>query len=106
MVIVISVVMTILLVLSASYTFQRCVDPRGYAPQNILLIPGLNESMSPPPIAVWLAFVVTIMIHEFGHGILSRVENIRVRSMGALLFVLPIGFFVEPDEEEPQPGGG
>src|SRR5690606_31251041 len=70
-----------------------------YAPQNILLIPGLNEYV-PSTLAVWLAFVVTIAIHEFGHGILSRVENIRVRSMGALLFVLPIGFFVEPDEEE------
>jgi membrane-associated protease RseP (regulator of RpoE activity) len=44
--------------------------------------------------------VITIAVHEFGHGILSRVENIRVKSIGALLFVLPIGFFVEPDEEE------
>ncbi|HNI41851.1 MAG TPA: site-2 protease family protein [Methanoregulaceae archaeon] len=100
MVIVISVVMTILLVLSLSYTFAVRPEPTGiYAPQNILLIPGLNEYV-PSTIAVWLAFVVTIAIHEFGHGILSRVENIRVRSMGALLFVLPIGFFVEPDEEE------
>jgi membrane-associated protease RseP (regulator of RpoE activity) len=59
----------------------------------------LNEYI-PSTIAVWLAFVITIAVHEFGHGILSRVENIRVKSIGALLFVLPIGFFVEPDEEE------
>jgi membrane-associated protease RseP (regulator of RpoE activity) len=100
MVIVISVVMTILLLLSLTYTFAVRPDPTGiYAPQNILLIPGLNEYV-PSTLAVWLAFVVTIAIHEFGHGILSRVENIRVKSMGALLFILPIGFFVEPDEEE------
>jgi membrane-associated protease RseP (regulator of RpoE activity) len=100
MVIVISVVMTLLLILSLTYTFAVRPEPTGiYAPQNILLIPGLNEYV-PSTIAVWLAFVVTIAIHEFGHGILSRVENIRVRSMGALLFILPIGFFVEPDEEE------
>lgn len=100
MVIVISVAMTLLLFLSLTYTFAVRPPPTGiYAPQNILLIPGLNEYI-PSTIAVWVAFVITIAVHEFGHGILSRVENIRVKSIGALLFVLPIGFFVEPDEEE------
>jgi membrane-associated protease RseP (regulator of RpoE activity) len=100
MVIIISVGMTVLLFFSLGYTFAVRPPPTGiYAPQNILLIPGLNEYV-PSTLAVWLAFVLAIAIHEFGHGILSRVEQIRVRSMGALLFVLPIGFFVEPDEEE------
>jgi membrane-associated protease RseP (regulator of RpoE activity) len=100
MVVIISVGMTILLFFSLSYTFAVRPPPTGiYAPQNILLIPGLNEYV-PSTLAVWLAFVLAIAIHEFGHGILSRVEKIRVRSMGALLFVLPIGFFVEPDEED------
>jgi len=100
MVVIISVGMTLLLFLSLSYTFAVRPPPTGiYAPQNILLIPGLNEYI-PSTLAVWLAFVLTIAIHEFGHGILSRVERIKVRAMGALLFVIPIGFFVEPDEEE------
>jgi membrane-associated protease RseP (regulator of RpoE activity) len=100
MVVIISAGMTILLFFSLSYTFVVRPPPTGiYAPQNILLIPGLNEYI-PSTFAVWLAFVLAIAIHEFGHGILSRVEKIRVRSMGALLFVIPIGFFVEPDEEE------
>ncbi|MCJ7741181.1 MAG: M50 family metallopeptidase, partial [Methanoregula sp.] len=42
----------------------------------------------------------TIAVHEFGHAILCRVENIKVKTMGALIAVIPIGFFVEPDEEE------
>jgi membrane-associated protease RseP (regulator of RpoE activity) len=100
MVVIISVGMTLLLFLSLSYTFAVRPPPTGiYAPQNILLIPGLNEYV-PSTLAVWLAFVLAIAIHEFGHGVLSRVENIRVKAMGALLLVLPIGFFVEPDEEE------
>lgn len=100
MVVIISVGMTILLFFSLSYTFAVRPPPTGiYAPQNILLIPGLNEYV-PSTIAVWLAFVLAIAIHELGHGILSRVEGIRVKAMGALLLVLPIGFFVEPDEEE------
>lgn len=100
MVVIISIGMTVLLILSLQFTFAVRPPPTGiYAPQNILLIPGINEYI-PSTIAVWLAFVITIAIHEFGHGILSRVENIAVRSFGALLLVVPIGFFVEPDEED------
>ncbi|NYT17942.1 MAG: PDZ domain-containing protein, partial [Methanomicrobiales archaeon] len=100
MVVIISIGMTVLLFFSLHYTFAVRPPPTGiYAPQNILLIPGLNEYI-PSTIAVWLAFVITIAIHEFGHGILSRVENIAVKSVGALLLVVPIGFFVEPDEED------
>lgn len=100
MVVIISVAMTILLFFSLQFTFAVRPPPTGiYAPQNILLIPGLNEYI-PSTIAVWLAFVITIAVHEFGHGILSRVENISVKSIGALILVIPIGFFVEPDEEE------
>ncbi|HUU76047.1 MAG TPA: site-2 protease family protein [Methanoregulaceae archaeon] len=100
MVILISVAITILLFISLQFTLIIRPDPTGiYAPQNILLLPGINEYV-PSTLAVWFAFVLTIAIHEMGHGILSRVENIKVKSMGALLMVIPIGFFVEPDEEE------
>jgi len=42
---------------------------------------------------------VTMVVHEFAHGILSRVEGVRVKSMGivAVLFA-PIAAFVEPDD--------
>jgi len=42
-----------------------------------------------------------MVVHEFAHGILSRVEGVRVKSMGIVaLFLAPIAAFVEPDEEE------
>ena len=43
---------------------------------------------------------VTLVVHEFGHAILCRVENTRVQSIGLLIAVIPIGAFVEPDGEE------
>jgi membrane-associated protease RseP (regulator of RpoE activity) len=69
------------------------------APRNILLIPGLNEYI--PFVWGWIALFVTMVVHEFAHGILSRVEGARVKSMGivAVLFA-PIAAFVEPDEED------
>ncbi len=99
-VVVVSVLITLLLFFALQYTLVLQPEPIGiYKPQNILLLPGINEYV-PSTFAVWFAFVLTIAVHEFGHGILCRVENIRVKGIGALFAVIPIGFFVEPDEEE------
>ena len=67
-------------------------------PRNILLIPGVNEFIP----FTWgiIALVVTLIVHEFAHAILCRVEDIRVKSMGLLVALVPIGGFAEPDEEE------
>lgn len=74
-------------------------EPGSYnAPRNILLIPGVNQYI--PFVWGWIAIVVTMVVHEFSHGILCRVEGIRVKSMGALFLLAPLGAFVEPDEEE------
>jgi membrane-associated protease RseP (regulator of RpoE activity) len=99
-VIIVSVFITLMLFISVRYTLLVQPEPTGiYKPQNILLLPGINEYV-PSTLAVWLAFIITIAVHEFGHAILCRVENIKVKTMGVLVAVIPIGFFVEPDEEE------
>ncbi|MDO9517179.1 MAG: site-2 protease family protein [Methanosarcinaceae archaeon] len=66
--------------------------------RNLLLIPGVNEFIP----FTWglIALIVTLVVHEFAHAILCRVENIRVKSMGLLVAIVPIGGFAEPDEEE------
>lgn len=100
MVVVISVLMSILLFIGLGNNLSNPPDTTGvYAVQNWFVIPGVNEFI-PFTLAVWLAFIVTIAIHEFGHGVLSRIEGIAVRSTGMLFAVIPIGAFVEPDEEE------
>ncbi|HVP94163.1 MAG TPA: site-2 protease family protein [Methanoregulaceae archaeon] len=99
-VVIVSVLITFLLFFALQYTLILQPEPTGiYEPRNILLLPGINEYV-PSTFAVWFAFVLTIAIHEFGHGILCRVEQIKVRGIGVLIAVIPIGFFVEPDEEE------
>ena len=64
-----------------------------------LLIPGFNPYL---PLTYGLAaLVITIIIHEAGHGIVARVNNIRVESTGIVLFLgLPIGAFVNIEREE------
>ena len=53
------------------------------------------------PLGYGLISLATVLIvHEFSHGILSRVEKINIKSVGLLLFTILPGAFVEPDEEE------
>ncbi len=68
------------------------------APQNILVIPGVNQFV--PFVWGWLALVVAMVVHELGHAVMARAENIKVKSMGLLLAPIPIGAFAEIDEEE------
>ena len=72
---------------------------RGVGPAANLLIPGLNPFL---PITYGLAaLVITIIIHEAGHGIVARVYNIRVDSTGLVLFLgIPIGAFVNIERDE------
>ncbi|MFB6090519.1 MAG: site-2 protease family protein [Halobellus sp.] len=70
-------------------------------PQNFLVIPGVNDFL-PLSVAPEIVFglLVGLVVHEGGHGILCRVEDIDIESMGVfLLTVVPLGAFVQPDEE-------
>jgi membrane-associated protease RseP (regulator of RpoE activity) len=74
---------------------------RDVGPQSNLLIPGLNPYL--PWTYGWLSLVITIIIHEAGHGIIARVYNVKVESTGIVLLLgLPIGAFVNIGREELQ----
>jgi membrane-associated protease RseP (regulator of RpoE activity) len=70
-------------------------------PRNVLVIPGVNDFL-PLSVApdILLGLAAGLVVHEGGHGIMCRVGDIDVESVGlAFLAVLPIGAFVEPDED-------
>ena len=63
----------------------------------ILGIPGINRI-----IPIWygiIGLIVAVVFHEFAHGILTRVGKMDVKSLGIVFLVIPLGAFVEPDEE-------
>ena len=68
------------------------------SPKMMVGLPGIN-----PVIPLWygiLALLVAMVVHEGCHGILGRVAGIKLKALGLLFFVFPIGAFVEPDEDE------
>ncbi len=72
-----------------------------------LLLPGpVSAPVNAPGIFVvpWWIWVIGIAVviipHEFMHGIMCRIDKVRIKSVGwLLLFIIP-GAFVEPDENQ------
>ncbi len=69
-------------------------------PQDALVIPGVNRFLPwAAALDILVGLLVGLVVHEGGHGLLCRVEDIEIDSMGvALLAFLPLGAFVQPDE--------
>lgn len=89
-----------LLLLQLSLVFSRpdIIKAAAPSPEFFLVLPGIN-----PLIPLWygiLGLAVALIVHEGAHGVLSRAHDIKVKSLGLLFIVVPIGAFVEPDDEE------
>jgi hypothetical protein len=68
-----------------------------------LVIPGVKVPKTNffIPWYGWIILIIAAFIHEFCHGIMLRVAKVRLKSVGVILFgILPLGAFVEPDEEQ------
>lgn len=67
-------------------------------PQMMIGFPGINPLI---PVGYGLlALAGAIIVHELGHALLARSGGIPIKSVGMVFLVLPMGAFVEPDEEK------
>lgn len=70
----------------------------GLGMEYALAIPGVNPLL---PIGYgWLGLVVAMVIHEMAHGFQTRSNGMRLDATGLLYGVVPLGAFVEPNEED------
>ena len=90
------------LIIAGATIIQQPPEPSVvHQPESFLVIPGLNPFL-PLSVApeIVLGLLVGLVVHEGGHGLLCRVEEIDIESMGVVfLAIVPVGAFVEPDEE-------
>ena len=70
----------------------------GIGAEYALAIPGLNPML--PLVYGIIGLVVAVVIHEMAHGIQTRANDMNVEAVGILHMVVPIGAFVEPNEEQ------
>lgn len=92
-----ALIVTFMIVRSTIISFN--IPPElAVKPEMIIGLPGIN-----PLIPFWYGIIsvsIAIIIHELCHGIESRANNIKIDSLGIVYFILPVGAFVEPNEEE------
>jgi membrane-associated protease RseP (regulator of RpoE activity) len=97
------ILMTALIIWTAWIVFgftpaQRSALP---GPEVALVLPGINPILPLEYLGyILLGLVIAIVVHEFSHGILTLVDKLKVKSLGVLYLIVPIGAFCEPDEEE------
>ena len=69
-----------------------------------VVIPGLNIAGSPlNGLSLGMGLLIIFLVasfHEFGHGVISRLYNIKVRASGIVFFGPILGAFVEPDQKD------
>lgn len=76
---------------------------RSLGPQSYIMLPGINPYL--PIVYGWAGIVVGIIVHEGAHGVIARSLGYSVKSSGLLfLLVIPIGAFVDVDENELEKG--
>jgi membrane-associated protease RseP (regulator of RpoE activity) len=92
----ISMVVIIVLLIVDAIVSLRIPSSQAPSPQEALGLPGINPFI---PIGYGIvALVVGIVLHELAHGVVARSQGIGVKSLGILVFVVPVGAFVEQDD--------
>ena len=97
------ILLTIVLIFQSFLLFEFTSEQKELipGPEAVLPFPGLNPILPFEYVFyIILALVIAIVVHEFSHGILSIVGKIKVKSLGMVLMIIPLGAFTEPDEEE------
>ncbi|MFW3146746.1 MAG: site-2 protease family protein [Thermoplasmatota archaeon] len=90
-----------MIALSAIITITSpLVQPVGA--KEVLVLPGINPYV--PFIYGIIGLIVAVVAHELSHGIIARAEGFKVKSLGLLFILIPVGAFMEPDEEEVERG--
>jgi len=99
----IMITFVILIIFNFSIIFQLTPEQKAVlpGPETALVLPGINPILPVEYLFyILLAFLIAIVVHEFSHGILAIVSKIKVKSVGLLCFIFPIGAFCEPDEDQ------
>ena len=87
-----------LLLLWQAYMVLSIPASQAPSPMEAIGIPGINPVI---PVGYGIvALVIAIVFHEFSHGFEVVFHKLKILSLGILLFIVPIGAFVEPDEKE------
>ena len=92
-------------------SFQQMIQSGGSAGGPSLIAPGLSgqttlqSGVSFIPVEYWLIGIGVLMfVHEMSHGVVARLEDMEINSVGWIVMGIIPGAFVEPKGENMLPG--
>ena len=92
-------------------SFQQMIQSGGSAGGPSLIAPGLSgqttlqSGISFIPVEYWLIGIGVLMfVHEMSHGVVARLEDMEINSVGWIVMGIIPGAFVEPKGENMLPG--
>lgn len=92
-------------------SFQQMIQTGGGSGGPSLIAPGLSaettlqSGISFIPVEYWLIGIgVLMVVHETSHGIVARLEDMEINSVGWIVMGIIPGAFVEPKGENMLPG--
>ncbi|UCH72161.1 MAG: site-2 protease family protein [Thermoplasmatales archaeon] len=102
---VVMILMTILLIWNTWFIFALDLTPAQKealpGPEVVLPLPGINPILPLEYIVyIFVALLIAMIVHEFSHGILTFASKLKVKSLGLLYIIVPVGAFCEPYEEQ------
>ncbi|HEV2317383.1 MAG TPA: site-2 protease family protein [Thermoplasmata archaeon] len=93
-----SMLVTVVILLLEGILATQVPASAAVPPQEALGLPVINPII---PLGYGVvALVVGVVLHELAHGVVARSQQIGVKSLGVLWFVVPVGAFVEQDDEQ------
>jgi membrane-associated protease RseP (regulator of RpoE activity) len=95
--------MVVMLAAYSEFVISSALAGQKSCPGVAPLLPGVSLPNFPitVPLHGWISLLIILIVHEGMHGALARKAGIKIKSAGLLLLgILPIGAFVEPDEEK------
>ncbi|MDR2624397.1 MAG: site-2 protease family protein [Methanobrevibacter sp.] len=99
----VGIVVSFVAMVVMSYILIDSLSTINTAPSVSLVIPGVEIPGSPITVPLGyglIALATVLVVHEFSHGIIARVEKVSIKSIGLMLLTILPGAFVEPDDEQ------
>ena len=99
-IVMVLLVITLIMQLSLLFTITPEQKELLPTPDMALILPGLNPLLPVEYLFfIIIAMIVAIIVHEFSHAFLTIIGKVKVKSLGLLMIIIPLGAFCEPDEE-------
>ena len=99
----IGIIVSFLAMIFISYTLIASLQTITTTPSVSIILPGVEmpgSTIYVPFVYGFLALITVLVVHEFSHGVASRLDKLSIKSIGLLLVAIIPGAFVEPDEDD------